>query len=94
MQLKVIRRIETKMKYVRSQIKNPYFQGFNLDDTLFIYYSSIFLVVLDDRVDTSSSSLWSSKPPNSTSFFANERWAFSLQPHFYEIELLHPNSSI
>jgi hypothetical protein len=41
-ELKAIRRTESKMKHVRSQIKN--------DDASFTYYLSASLAILDDRV--------------------------------------------
>ena len=40
------------MKSVRSQIKNPNFQGFNQEDASFSLYSSSFLTVHDDQIDT------------------------------------------
>jgi len=51
-QLKVIGRIWTKTNYVRPQIKNPKFQGFNLDNASFTHYSSHSLAILDDWVST------------------------------------------
>jgi hypothetical protein len=47
-----IGRTRSKIKFIRSQIKNPNFLGFNLDDTSFTHCSSFSLKVLDDRVST------------------------------------------
>jgi hypothetical protein len=52
MQLKAIGRTKTKIKYVRSQIKNLNFSGFNLDDASFTHYPSPSMIVLDNRVNT------------------------------------------
>ena len=38
------------------------------------------------------SSLWSSRPPNVTKFFANGKETSPLQPYFHEIERSHLNS--
>jgi len=51
-QLKAIERIRAKMKFIRLQIKNSNFKGFNLNDVLFTHCSSFSLIVLDDRVNT------------------------------------------
>ena len=82
------------MKSVRSQIKNPNFQGFNQEDASFSLYSSSFLTVHDDQIDTFQGLLWSSRPLNDMQVFENTRGTFPLQPHFDEIKRLHPNSSI
>ena len=78
MELKAIRRTESKMKHVRSQIKN--------DDASFTYYLSASLAILDDRVVIFQELIVEFYTSKWHMIFSIVRRTSPLQPIFHEIK--------